>query len=90
MTRTPIGVGNSRKAGVDDATAHPPAFFASGGGLNGRRQMPKDYTLAVAEALWYRIKNSPNEVITPRQLHKAIDEEYMKMRQQYLGNSSSM
>jgi hypothetical protein len=90
MTRTPKGVGNSRKAGVDDATAHPPAFFASGGGLNGRRQMPKEYAQAVAVALWNRIQASTEENFTPRKLHKAIDEEYLKIRQQYLAKLSSM
>ncbi len=52
--------------------------------------MPKDYAQAVAVALWNRIQASTEENFTPRKLHKAIDEEYLKVRQQYLAKLSSM
>ncbi len=52
--------------------------------------MDKEHTLAVAVALWNRIQASAEENFTPRKLHKAIDEEYLKIRQQYLAKLSSM
>jgi hypothetical protein len=58
--------------------------------LKRRSQMPKDYAQAVAVALWNRIQASTEENFTPRKLHKAIDEEYLKVRQQYLAKLSSM
>jgi hypothetical protein len=58
--------------------------------LEGEQVVDKEHTLAVAVALWNRIQASAEENFTPRKLHKAIDEEYLKIRQQYLAKLSSM